>query len=165
MALLIAAAGLLTTTVLTIRLKLQSGDELDLTPSAHWPQPILAAPVEPDDGPIMVTVEYRIDAQRITQFLADLALLKQARRRDGAFAWGVFRDAADPARVVEYFWEESWLAHLRHHEHVTESDRQVQLAVQRHHIDSVPPHVTHYVAADAHTVASSITPIEAGSLV
>jgi len=34
---------------------------LDLKPSHHWSAPVLAAPVPDDRGPVLVTVEYRID--------------------------------------------------------------------------------------------------------
>ena len=37
----------------------------------------------------------------------------QPSRRDGAYAWGVFEDAADESRMVETFLVESWLEHLR----------------------------------------------------
>ena len=102
-ALLIAAAGALVGGVLSARVPLQGGGELDLTPAAHWPQPVVTGSVEQDRGPILVTVEYRVDPRRATEFLAALEPLAQARRRDGAFAWSVFRDAAEPDRFLEYF--------------------------------------------------------------
>ena len=45
---------------------------------------------------------------------------------DGVYAWGLFEDVAEPGRYLEYFAEESWLAHLRHHERVTQADRAIQ---------------------------------------
>jgi hypothetical protein len=79
--------------------------------------------------------------------LAALDVLAQARRRDAAFVWGVFRDAAEPDRFLEYFFEESWTEHLRHHSRV-KADRDVEGAVRVVHKGPAPPLVNHYLAAD-----------------
>jgi quinol monooxygenase YgiN len=125
-----------------------SGIGVDLTPSMHWPAPIATQSVEQDQGPVLVTVEYRIDLKDRDEFLAALKGLAQERRRDGAFAWGVFEDAAEEGRMVETFLVESWLEHLRQHERVTNADRVLQETVQRFHTESMPK-VTHLIAAEA----------------
>jgi len=51
-----------------------------------------------------------------------------------------------PGRYLEYFMEESWLEHLRHHERVTESDRIAQELVHAHHLDEDRPRVSHFLA-------------------
>ena len=145
-ALLTAAALALVGVAVTWPFKLQQGAAIDLSPSMHWPEPITAAVVEPDRGPVMITIEYRIDPGDSTAFLADLNELSIARKRDGAFAWGVFEDVAEPGRFLEYFLEDSWLEHLRHHERVTEADRVVQERVQGFHRGQAPPLVTHLLA-------------------
>jgi hypothetical protein len=150
-ALLLAAGGAVLAGVLTARIPLQSAGDLDLTPAAHWPQPVVAASIEPDRGPVMVTVEYRVEPRDATHFLAALDVLAEERRRDGAFGWGVVRDAADPDRFLEYFYEELWAEHLRHHARVTESDREVEARVRAFHRGAAPPRVTHYLAAAAAT--------------
>jgi MFS family permease len=163
-ALLIAAGGALVSGVLTGRVPLQAGGELDLAPAAHWPQPVVAGSIEHDRGPVMVTVEYRVDPGQATAFLETLESLAQARRRDGAFAWGIFCDAAEPDRFLEYFLEESWVEHLRHHARVTQSDRDVQARVQAFHRGPEPPRVTHYLAADAAANAPEALPATSGGL-
>jgi MFS family permease len=144
----IAAAGALLAMLVTWRWKLQTGIGVDLTPSMHWPAPIATHGVEQDQGPVLVTVEYRIDPKDRDEFLAALEGLAQERRRDGAFAWGVFEDAAEEGRMVETFLVESWLEHLRQHERVTNADRVLQETVQRFHTESTPK-VTHLIAAEA----------------
>jgi quinol monooxygenase YgiN len=141
-----AAAGAVLALPLTWRWKLQTGAGLDLTPSMHWPEPVVSHDVEPDRGPVLVTVEYRIDPKDREPFLAALDKLAMVRRRDGAYAWGVFEDAADEGRMVETFLVESWLEHLRQHERVTNADRVLQDAVHRFHI-SGDPKVTHLIAS------------------
>ncbi len=152
---LIAAAGALLSIPLGRRWKLQTAAGIDLTPSMHWPAPILAHDVEHDRGPVLVTVEYRIDTANREPFLAELEKLAHGRRRDGAYAWGVFEDAAAPGRFLETFLVESWIEHLRQHERVTNADRVLQDAVARFHVrpsgDHLgdAPRVTHFIAAES----------------
>jgi MFS family permease len=143
----IAAAGALVAIPLTWRWKLQTGTAIDLTPSMHWPTPVIALEVEPDRGPVLVTVEYRIDPYNREAFLRALEKLAHERRRDGAYAWGVFEDAGDEGRFLETFLVESWLEHLRQHERVTNADRILQTAVHRYHLEGAPK-VTHFIAAE-----------------
>jgi predicted MFS family arabinose efflux permease len=143
----LAAAGAVLIIPLTWRWHLQTGADIDLTPSMHWAAPIVGREVEQDRGPVLVTVEYRIDPAQRGPFLAALDRMGHERRRDGAYAWGVFEDAADPARFVETFLVESWLEHLRQHERVTNADRVLQTHLQRFQIEGVPK-VTHMIAAN-----------------
>jgi hypothetical protein len=116
----------------------------------HWPTPILAHEVEQDRGPVLVMVEYRIDPHDREPFLMAVEKLGRGRRRDGAYAWGVFEDAAEDGRIVETFLLEAWLEHLRQHERVTNADRVFQDTVNRFNIDG-PPKVTHLIASERPT--------------
>ncbi|MGK9171084.1 MFS transporter [Inquilinus limosus] len=145
-ALAAAAAGALLAIPLTWRWKLQTGAGADMTPSMHWPEPALSRQPEPDRGPVMITVEYRIDPTDRDAFLAALDRFAGQRRRDGAFAWCVFEDAAEDRRFVETFMVESWIEHLRQHERITNADRVLQDAVHRFHVAGRPK-VEHLIAA------------------
>jgi len=145
MAHFIAAAGLALTLPLTRRWKLQTAAAIDLTPSMHWPTPVLSHHIESDPGPVLVTVEYRINDADREAFLRALDLLSHERGRDGAYAWGLFEDAAEPDRFLETFLVESWLEHLRQHKRVTNADRALQQHV--HRLLKGPPTVTHLVEA------------------
>jgi quinol monooxygenase YgiN len=113
----------------------------------HWPAPLTAHPIEHDRGPVLVTVEYRIDPGDREPFLEALAQLEHERRRDGAYAWGVFEDTAQEGRILETFLIESWMEHLRQHERVTKADRLLQEEIRRFD-RSGNPKVTHFIAAD-----------------
>jgi MFS family permease len=143
----IAAAGVLVAIPLTWIWKLQTGAGVDLTPSMHWPAPLTAQPIEQDRGPILVTVEYHIRPQDRPEFLQVLVELGRERRRDGAYRWGVFENAAEEGRIVETFLVASWMEHLRQHERVTNADRLVQECVVRFHMGDEPK-VTHFIAAN-----------------
>ena len=143
----VAAAGALIAIPLTWRWRLQTGVAVDLTPSLHWAAPVVSHEIEQDRGPVLVTVEYRIDSANRDAFLAALDHLSHERRRDGAFRWGVFEDAADPARFVETFLVDSWLEHLRQHQRVTNADHLLENEVLRFQVDDGPK-VTHMIAAE-----------------
>jgi predicted MFS family arabinose efflux permease len=144
---LIAAIGALVAIPVTWRWKLQTGAGIDLSPSMHWPAPIVASDIEHDRGPILVTIEYRIDPKDREPFLAALEKLARERRRDGAYSWGVFEDAADQGRMVETFLVESWLEHLRQHERVTNADRILQETIEKFQTQGAPK-ITHLIAAE-----------------
>lgn len=148
-ALLVAAGGAVLAIALTWRAKLQQGAAMDLTPSMHWPEPVVSGDVQHDRGPVMTTVEYQVDPAKASDFLSVLTELSRARRRGGAFAWGVVEDAAKPGRFLEYFMESSWVEHLRHHERVTKADRQIQERLWRFHQGDEKPKVTHFLAPDS----------------
>jgi predicted MFS family arabinose efflux permease len=143
----IAAAGALFGIALTWRWKLQSGAGVDLAPSMHWPAPILAIDVDADRGPVLVTVEYRIDPEKRVAFLVAVRDLGRQRRRDGAYAWDLFEDAAERGRFLETFMVASWIEHLRQHQRVTNADRVIQDAILEFGA-AAEPKVAHFIAAD-----------------
>jgi len=147
-ALLAAAAGALATMVLTRRFPLQAAAGLDLAPSMHWPPPLAADTVGHDRGPVMVTVQYRIDPTQRQGFHEAMQEVGRERRRDGAYAWGLFEDATQPGRYLEYFLVASWLEHLRQHERVTRADQDQQARARAFHLGPDAPQVEHFLAPD-----------------
>ena len=101
-------------------------------------------------GPVLVTVDYRINPHERDAFLAALSELGRERRRDGAYAWGIFEDVAERGCFRETFFVESWLEHLRQHQRVTNADRLVQDAISKFQI-SGEPKVSHFIAAETGT--------------
>jgi hypothetical protein len=103
---------------------------------------------EPDaeEGPVLVTLEYRIDPETSQEFDRAIHELGRIRRRDGASRWGVFRDVADPGRRLETFLVASWSEHMRQHERLTEADHATEDAVRALHLGEGAPVVSHLVA-------------------
>lgn len=145
-ALFTAACGAVLAAVLTRRFELQQGEGLDHSPSAHWPQPVVAGNIPHQRGPVLVTVEYRINPATAPEFIAAMEDLRDARRRDGAYGWSLFEDAETPGRYLESFHEESWAAHLRHHSRVSRADQALQERAQAFHRGRNGPKVTHYLS-------------------
>jgi MFS family permease len=143
-ALVIAAIGTATTILLRFVAPLPSVD-VDLSVWSHWPAPARVADLgyDPDDGPVLVTVEYHVDPERVATFVQAVHRLGRLRRRDGASQWGIFRDTALPDRYLETFVVGSWAEHLRQHERAVRADRPVEEGVRR--TTRAAPTVRHFL--------------------
>jgi hypothetical protein len=145
-ALFAAAAGGAIAIPLTWAWKVQTGANVDFSPSLHWPDPITTHSIEPDRGPVLVMIDYRIDPVNRAPFLAALERYSRERRRDGAYDWGVFEDPALEGRFVETFLTDSWLEHLRQHQRVTKADHVQEQTVRRFQLGEGPK-TTHLIGA------------------
>jgi len=141
-----AALGILAGLAATVRFSLSSGEGLNLTPSRHWPAPVVSGTPVDDDGPVMVTVEYHVEPRRAHDFARAMRDVRRIRLRDGAIRWNLLNDSADPSRYVESFLVESWVEHLRQHERVTVADREIEARARAFHIGASPPVVSHFIA-------------------
>ena len=130
----------------TWRVHLPSGEGLDLAPSRQWPAPRVASDLALESGPVLITIEYRIDPERAPEFTAAMQDLRRIRLRDGSLQWGLFNDTDVPDRWTEMFLVESWVEHLRQHERVTVADEEVRHRVGSFHVGDRPPEVRHLVA-------------------
>ncbi|MFC5422846.1 MFS transporter [Bosea eneae] len=145
-ALIIAGSAGALVGVYAARWKLPS-TEVDLTPSGHWPQPIVTSPDDGRDGPALITVDYRIDIRDREPFLEAIEALGDIRRRDGAIQWAVMFDSANPNRALEWFVTPSWAEHVRQHDRVSVADAAVQERVKAFHRGADPPRVAHFLTA------------------
>ena len=84
-----------------------------------------------------------------SQFLERITELGHARRRLGAYAWGVLEDVAEPGCFVEYFIESSWLQHLRHHERVSGADQALQAEILALQLSGATPLTRHLVGPES----------------
>ncbi|GKQ56850.1 MFS transporter [Sphaerotilus sp. FB-3] len=131
--------------LLAVRRFTVSGQEADLRPALPASPPNPATDIGPDEGPVMVTVEYLIDPARAAEFAEVMRLTRQARLRQGALSWGLFRDTEQPGRHVEYFVDETWVEHLRRLERFTADDVQLRGRRLAFHLGAEAPKVRRYV--------------------
>lgn len=120
--LLVSAAFLMVTLLLGFVAPLSQVDDLNLTPLSQWQEPEVAVPLEPRSGPVVVTIEYRIEAQNIVAFLAAMTERRRIRRRDGAHGWTLMRDLNEPELWVERYHVATWLDYIRHNQRRTHAD-------------------------------------------
>jgi MFS family permease len=124
-ALLWAGTGVILTTALGLFWRMPDVS-VDLTPWNHWRLPPLVDSNADAGGPVLVTVEYHVDAKRLPEFIKTMHQYGRVRRRDGASRWGICRDLENADRYLEIFVVSSWAEHLRQHDRFTRADSQLE---------------------------------------
>ena len=141
-ALLIAAAVLVGGVLVGLRSPMPDTSKLDRTPSTHWPAPQLTFTPDATDGPVMVTVTYRVAEESARDFTHAMQGVGRSRRRTGALRWELFRDGSDPTRFVESYLIGTWEEHVRQHQtRLTGADRRFEDEAKRHALGE--PEVAH----------------------
>jgi MFS family permease len=130
-----------------LRWPLRAIQRLDLTPSGHWPDPKLAVIPDADDGPVLITVEYRVPVEQAGEFIQAMDAMRIFRRREGAVSWGIFRDLENPDRYVETFLVTTWAEHMRQHARVTVEDQATEAHTFSFLQPGVAPFASHLIAA------------------
>ena len=148
-ALTIAAGGLVAGVSLARRWPLAKSELDDLTPAGVWSDPIVDTEPRPDDGPVLITVEYLVDPADTDRFLSAMQELNRIRRRDGAYRWGLYADLERPGFHLETFLVDSWSEHLRQHGRLTVADLEVTQSIRSFHRGEGPPPVRHLLWAGA----------------
>ena len=144
--LVLAAVGVVAALMATHRYRLVTSEDWDTTPAGHWPAPALEHTLEPDQGPVLVTIDYDIDPAQSQVFVKVIRQLGFTRRRDGALRWGVFSDIAVSGRYRESFVVESWGTYLQQRERFTVADRDIESHVLTFHCGAEPPLMSHFIA-------------------
>jgi MFS family permease len=141
-ALLVAVATLIVGALAGLRTPMPNTANLDRMPSAHWPAPQLLLTPDPADGPVLVTLTYRVPEEHAAAFTAAIQPVARSRRRTGALRWELFRDGTDPTRFVESYLVATWAEHLQQHQNrQTGADRALEEQL-RAYTDG-PPEVSH----------------------
>ncbi|MEZ5659812.1 MAG: MFS transporter [Burkholderiaceae bacterium] len=145
----IAAAGaMLVLYGLNRRARVTLGSLDDVTPYAHLPDLQLSAEPMPDDGPVLVQVEYRIERQRRAEFMNLIGTIEPTRRRNGAYDWRVFRDLSEDGRFVERFIISSWAEYIRSRGRMTIADRELQNRVMQLQRSDTPIQVSRLLGVE-----------------
>ena len=146
MAMAAAAGTMLLLLGINRRVRVKMGDEADVTPSMHLPDLALATEPLPDDGPVLIQIEYRISEENVDRFLAAIHKSELIRRRNGASDWRIFRDLGEEGRFVERFLIRSWGEYVRLRTRLTISDRELQEEVEGLQQPGVPVRVSRLIA-------------------
>jgi predicted MFS family arabinose efflux permease len=135
---LFLSAGVMVLLHFLIRnVRVDLGEEADVTTVPSPEMGIRTEPL-PNDGPVLVQFEYRIDSEHVPAFLQSIHALGDTRRRNGASAWRVFRDLGEDGKFVERYIVGSWAEYIRLRSRMTIADRRIQeqvFSLQRPGID------------------------------
>jgi MFS family permease len=137
----IAGCCIAATAILTLRFPFRLAEGVDVHIVEHA-EPFIPVTLAPDDGPVLFSVEYRIDPNTRLESRGLLQRLGQVRRREGAMQWGLYSDPNDPARLVETFAVSSWSEHLRTATRRIRTDADVIDAVRALHTGEKEPKLT-----------------------
>ena len=127
------------------RVSIDGGADIDFSPVPVAGSIEAAVGVEAEDGPVMVTVEYLIDPTRAAAFADVMQRTRRARLRQGALSWALFRDAAQPGRVIEYFVDENWVEHQRRLERFSAFDAGLRGERLAFHLGDEAPRVKRFI--------------------
>jgi MFS family permease len=148
-ALCLASLGLVAGLPLARRFRIESGASLDLSPAMASgltrSAPVVIVEPRPEQGPVLVSIEYRIEPDDAPEFRATMHGLKTIRLRDGAMRWGLFADPVDPVRYVETFLVESWAEYLRQRERMTMNDLTVRDKAYSFQRGEIPPPISRMI--------------------
>ena len=144
----LSAALMLLLQLLSQRVRVQLGSEADVTPFARLPELAVSAEPRPNDGPVLVQVEYRIDPDKRGAFLEAIQAVEATRRRNGATSWRVFRDIEESDRFIERYVIASWAEYVRLRMRMTVADRMVQNRVVELQRKDVPTRISRYLGID-----------------
>jgi len=131
--------------VVSRRVRVALGHEADVTTGVQLPELSIAVEPLPDDGPVLIQIEYRVDPENREAFLRAMREIEAVRRRNGASSWRMFRDLEDPGRYVERFVLSSWAEYLRLRSRMTVADRELQERVQRLHRPDAPIRISRFI--------------------
>jgi len=148
--LIFAGLAMLVALVVARRYSLRSEEALDLSPHNQPFTTLPALDLDPRTGPIVVTIEYRIDQKDAVEFAAAAHKLARIRRGDGASDWTLTQDLDDHERWIERFQSPTWLDHLRRQSRVTVSAHAASNFVRSFH-KGPPPVVRRFVERPAGT--------------
>ncbi len=144
--LLLAAIGALLSVLVARRFRLEGAVDEDLTPTDVIKPPSTKLDLDPLDGPVLVTIEYRIDPARAGDFREVMQESRRARLSMGVLSWGLFRDTTDPGLYIEHYVDENWAEHLRRFDRMTASDVALRDRRFAFHLGPELPLVTRRIA-------------------
>lgn len=142
--LLIAGAVMLLSAASVRRWPLHDAEGIDPSPSDHWPTPPLVFEADEADGPVLISVIYRVPPDSRAEFTDRMHHVARSRRRTGALAWGLYQDGNDPERFIENYLVASWAEHrAQHHTRLTATDRRYEEQARELLLLGTLPEVTH----------------------
>jgi MFS family permease len=81
---------------------------LSLDVSTAWPSPTVTFEPCPSDGPVLVTVHYRVPAESLADFTEAMRAVRQSRLRTGGHSWRLYHSVGRPDTFLERFTVASW---------------------------------------------------------
>jgi hypothetical protein len=118
--------------------------------STCWTSPTLVFEPQPHDGPVLMTISYRVPAENLDDFVEAMSAVRRSRLRTGGHSWRLYRSADEPDVVLERFTVTSWAEFERQHtERWLDSDHDAAAKAEGLTVDSAHRH-QYYFALRVH---------------
>jgi MFS family permease len=135
--------------VVPLGLRAETG-KLSRDISRAWPSPMVVFEPCPNDGPVLVTVRYRVVTDTLQEFVAAMSAVRRSRLRTGGHSWGLYHSLEHPDTVLERFTVPSWTEFSRQHtERWLESDHDGVTKAVGYTVDNTRRH-EYYLALRVH---------------
>ena len=158
---LLASAGAMAALLLVNRrVIVRLGEDADVTPGAQLPDMGIAVTPRPDDGPVLVQIEYRIPPENRRAFAAAIHAVEPVRRRNGADDWRAFRDLSEPDRFVERYIITSWAEYERLRSRMTVAEREFQDKVVELQDSKTPIRISRFIGLNPYDAGELRGPLE-----
>jgi MFS family permease len=134
------ALGAVALSVAVLPLRPRTG-MLNVDISTAWPSPALVFEPSPDDGPVLVTVRYRVPEEHHKDFIVAMVEVRRSRLRTGGHSWRLYHSVRQPDTLLERFTVASWteFEHQRT-ERWVESDHEVVTKAISYTVDGTRTH-------------------------
>jgi MFS family permease len=132
-ALLAAGALMVGSTLLGLRFRMPHVRPQD-EESQLLEDPEVSLPLQGNEGPLVVMIEYRVAAANAREFCERMQQVQLSRQRNGAYGWSIGRDLAEPELWTERYHCPTWHDYLRHRNRATPSERVLQQQVLDFHV-------------------------------
>jgi predicted MFS family arabinose efflux permease len=118
--------------------------------STCWTSPTIVFEPHPHDGPVLVTVRYRVPAENLQDFVEAMSAVRRSRLRTGGHSWRLYRSAESTDAVLERFTVASWAEFERQHtERWLDSDHDAAAKAVGYTVDNTRQH-QYYLALRVH---------------
>jgi MFS family permease len=147
--LLAAAALLLSSLALAFPLSIDFTGKLNFDPAplATYSHSLLHVP-HPDDGPVVITIEFQIDPTNRAKFLDRMRDVRLMHLRNGAYNWRLDEDLSEWHSFRLEMLVASWSEHLLQHERVTREEQENLEAAWNLDLRPDGPTVRHFISVD-----------------
>jgi hypothetical protein len=147
--LLAAAALLLSSLALAFPLSIDFTGRLNFDPAplATYTHSLLHVP-HPDDGPVVITIEFQIDPTNRAKFLDRMRDVRLMHLRNGAYNWRLDEDLSEWHSFRLEMLVASWSEHLLQHERVTREEQENLEAAWNLDLRPDGPTVRHFISVD-----------------
>jgi MFS family permease len=146
-ALLGAAILFLISLVLAAPLSIDFTETLNLDPApvTSFSHRLIYTP-QPRDGPMLVTMEFKIDCTRGREFISLMREVRLIHLRNGAYSWRLHEDLTRSNTFRLELVVPSWNEHLLQRERMTKAEKEVLEKAWRLHMGATPPEERIYLS-------------------